>query len=115
EGVERHGHGNDQELHPGHVGVVEYLAWIRVHGVPPQASVANRFSRRCSQSCKLFETTSNTSGDKSGSAWIRNNSAFIRACRSAANLRQRVSGVSWRAAICGLLRLRRITSSARKR
>ena len=42
-------------------------------------------------------------------------SAFISACRALSYLRQRVSGASWREAICGFNVLSWITRSARKR
>src|SRR5690606_34170743 len=62
---------------------------------------------------RLSLTTSYTSGGSSPLARIRSSSPRISAWRAGEYRRQRASGASWRAAICGLKPSRAITWSAR--
>ena len=69
---------------------------------PPRFPGATLVQPREPFYARLLLTTSYTSGDSSPLARMRSSSPRISAWRAGANLRQRVSGASWRAAICGL-------------
>src|SRR5690606_16861694 len=69
---------------------------------PPRFPGATLVQPREPFYARLLLTTSYTSGDSSPLARMRSSPPRISAWRAGANLRQRVSGASWRAAICGL-------------
>src|SRR5690606_15000480 len=90
ERIERYCQADHDKLQTRHVGLVEHFARIGIHEVPSSTVldccyvVASgpglRFSRSViplrAHSCKLFDTTSNTSFDRFSSAITRRSWAF---------------------------------------